>query len=60
MIPQMKKLIMWGAFALLTTTMISCTADENEDVKTTKPAVPAYADGPGDQTIPVPPPKKPD
>lgn len=52
----MKKLFILGAFALLSTTLFSCTADENDDIKNTKPAVPAYADGPGDQPIIVPPP----
>jgi hypothetical protein len=53
----MKKLFILGAFALLSTTLFSCTADEYEDAKTNiKPAVPAYADGPGDLPIKVPPP----
>jgi len=57
----MKKLFLMGAFALLTTSMISCTADDYEEVeKKVNTEKPAYADGPGDQTIPVPPPKKPD
>ncbi|MCA1919505.1 MAG: hypothetical protein LDL38_08915 [Flavobacterium piscis] len=57
----MKKLFILGAFALLSTTVVSCTADEYDEVKKeVKPTVPAYADGPGDATIPVPPPKKPD
>jgi hypothetical protein len=52
----MKKLILLGACALLTT-MISCTADDFEDTKANiKPEVPAYADGPGDLPIKVPPP----
>lgn len=54
----MKKIFIWGAFALLTTTAISCTADDFEDTKT-KPEIPAYADGPGDLPIPVPPPPPP-
>ncbi|PWJ98956.1 hypothetical protein BC749_104102 [Flavobacterium araucananum] len=53
----MKKLLILGAFALLSTTLFSCTADDYDDVKTTtKPAIPTYADGPGDAPIPVPPP----
>ncbi|WP_173972076.1 hypothetical protein [Flavobacterium bizetiae] len=49
-----------GAFALLTTTVISCTSDDFEDTKANiKPEVPAYADGPGDLPIPVPPPPPP-
>jgi hypothetical protein len=56
----MKKLILLGACALLTT-MISCTSDDFEDAKANvEPAVPTYADGPGDSPIKVPPPKKPD
>lgn len=53
----MKKLLILGAFALLTTTVISCTSDDFEDTKTkNKAEVPAYADGPGDLPITVPPP----
>lgn len=53
----MKKIFILGAFALLTTTVISCTSDDFEDTKANvKPTVPAYADGPGDQPITVPPP----
>ncbi|TDW48729.1 hypothetical protein EV144_103246 [Flavobacterium sp. 270] len=53
----MKKLLLLGAFALLTT-LFSCTADEyeaptkNEIKKTTDPV----ADGPGDDIPPPPPP----
>ncbi|WP_168199985.1 hypothetical protein [Flavobacterium sp. KBS0721] len=55
----MKKLILLGACALLTT-MISCTADDFEEVhKKVNPEKPSYA-GPGDEPIIVPPPKKPD
>ncbi|MDA6072306.1 hypothetical protein NJT12_22005 [Flavobacterium sp. AC] len=51
----MKKLLLLGACALLTT-MISCTSDDFEDTKANiKPEVPAYA-GPGDSPITVPPP----
>ena len=56
----MKKIFILGAFALLTTTIISCTSDDLEDTKANiKPEVPAYADGPGDLPIPVPPPPPP-
>ncbi len=51
----MKKLFIWGAFALLTTTLFSCTADEYE-TQTEKEIAPTYADGPGDDPIKVPPP----
>lgn len=55
----MKKLFIWGAFALLTTTLFSCTADEYETQteKINKPVTPLYAEGPGDAPIKVPPPK---
>ncbi|WP_202702579.1 hypothetical protein [Flavobacterium sp. UGB4466] len=56
----MKKILFWGACTLLTTMLYSCTADEYDTAKTNdKPAVPAYADGPGDQPITVPPPPPP-
>jgi len=51
----MKKLFIWGAFALLTTTLFSCTADEYE-TQVKKDVTPSYADGPGDDPIKVPPP----
>jgi len=57
----MKKLILFIAFALLFT-ICSCTADEFETQtkkKTEKPIDPAkqtYADGPGDDKTPPPPP----
>ncbi|TCN59844.1 hypothetical protein D0809_07935 [Flavobacterium circumlabens] len=59
----MKKLMILGAFALLTTTLFSCTADELEtpatkEVQKKINPVPSYADGPGDDPIPVDPPKK--
>ncbi|KUJ60838.1 hypothetical protein AR687_15635 [Flavobacteriaceae bacterium CRH] len=69
----MKKLMIMGAFALLSATLFSCTADEYEtaDTKGTtvksnfKPADQVQADntddeGPGDDPIivPPPPPKK--
>lgn len=57
----MKKLFILGAFVLLSSTVVSCTADDYDEVKKeVKPTVPAYADGPGDSPIVVPPPKKPD
>ncbi|MFB9108265.1 hypothetical protein [Flavobacterium gyeonganense] len=51
----MKTLFLMGAFALLTTTLFSCTADEYE-TEAKKEVTPTYADGPGDQPIIVPPP----
>ncbi|MBZ4043261.1 hypothetical protein [Flavobacterium hibisci] len=51
----MKTLFLMGAFALLTTTLFSCTADEYE-TETKKEIAPTYADGPGDDPIRVPPP----
>lgn len=57
----MKKIFLLGAFALLSLTIFSCTSDDYEEVqKNIKPEQPSFADGPGDQTIPVPPPKKPE
>ena len=44
-----------GAFALFTTTLFSCTADEYE-TQTKKEILPSYANGPGDAPITVPPP----
>lgn len=52
----MKKLFILGAFALLSSTLFSCTADEALSDNKTKTDVPAYADGPGDLPIKVPPP----
>ncbi|WP_374173640.1 hypothetical protein [Flavobacterium tructae] len=53
----MKNLYLMGAIVLLCTTLFSCTADEYDTAKTNdKPAIPAYADGPGDGTVPPPPP----
>jgi hypothetical protein len=60
----MKKLLILGAFALLSTTLFSCTADEdlsdanskNDIKKEVSPAKPSYADGPDDDPIKVPPP----
>ncbi|WP_233430701.1 hypothetical protein [Flavobacterium tructae] len=49
-----------GAIVLLSASLYSCTADEYDTAKTNdKPAIPAYADGPGDQPITVPPPPPP-
>lgn len=53
----MKTLFLMGAFALLTTTLFSCTADEYE-TEAKKQITPTYADGPGDDPIKVPPPPK--
>lgn len=58
----MKKIFLLGTFALLSTTLFSCTADEFEtaEKKTeiNKP-IPAVAiDGPDDDPVPVKPPKK--
>ncbi|WP_168199986.1 hypothetical protein [Flavobacterium sp. KBS0721] len=56
----MKKMFLLSAFALLTSTVISCTSDDFEDTKANiKTEVPAYADGPGDSPIVVPPPPPP-
>ncbi|MDQ6470866.1 hypothetical protein RB619_09455 [Flavobacterium sp. LHD-80] len=54
----MKKIFILGAFALLSTTLFSCTADEYDDVKKEiNPSKPSYADdGPGDLPVPLPPP----
>ncbi|WP_166924057.1 hypothetical protein [Flavobacterium poyangense] len=62
----MKKLIYLGTFALLTTTLFSCTADEYEtaDKKTEikkenlKNETQATEEGPGDDPVPIKPPKK--
>lgn len=62
----MKKLIYLGTFALLTTTLFSCTADDYEtaDKKTNlkkeslKYETQATDEGPGDEPIPIKPPKK--
>ncbi|WP_417939884.1 hypothetical protein [Flavobacterium sp. RS13.1] len=59
----MKTLFLMGAFALLTTTLFSCTADEYETAEKkneiNKP-IPAEntAQGPDDDPVPVTPPKK--
>ena len=55
-----------GTFALLSTTLFSCTADEFETAETKteikKDSIPVQADapldGPGDQPIIITPPKK--
>lgn len=58
----MKKIFLMGAFVLLSTTLFSCSADEDDKTikkETKKEATPTYADGPGDQPIiPPPPPTK--
>ena len=62
----MKNLFVMGAFALLSTTLFSCTADEYETAETKteikKDTIPVQADappdGPGDDPITVKPPKK--
>jgi len=61
----MKKLLLMGTFAFLSTTLFSCTADEFETAETKteikKDSIPVQADvppdGPGDDTVPVKPPK---
>ncbi|MBF4493388.1 hypothetical protein IR010_12635 [Flavobacterium sp. MR2016-29] len=60
----MKTLYLLGACALLSTTLFSCTADEDttenkaatEVKKAVSPTLPSYADGPDDDPIKVPPP----
>jgi hypothetical protein len=52
----MKTLFILGACALLSLTIFSCTADDYEDQQNKKVEKPAYADGPGDLPITVPPP----
>jgi hypothetical protein len=66
----MKKIFIMGAFALLSTTIYSCTADDIETensmrTEVEKITIPAdktpesYAeDGPGDQVVIIHPPKK--
>jgi hypothetical protein len=63
----MKKLFLLGTFALLlSTTLFSCTADEFETAETKteikKDSIPVQADvppdGPGDDPMPITPPKK--
>lgn len=62
----MKTLYLWGACALLSTTLFSCSADELETAtnKTEiKKEIPSEGqadapDGPGDEPINVPPPPK--
>ncbi|MCV2483630.1 hypothetical protein OD917_01745 [Flavobacterium sp. SH_e] len=62
----MKTLYLWGACALLSTTLFSCTADEFETAadktevkKEVSPIKGAQAEGPDDDPVVVPPPKKP-
>ena len=59
----MKKPLLFIAFALLSFTVFSCTAEDNETaIKTTEvkkqiiPETTTYAGGPGDAPILVPPP----
>ena len=54
----MKKLLLLGAFALLGSTIVSCTAEEMESQtkKEIKKTIQPVADGPGDDPIKVPPP----
>jgi predicted aspartyl protease len=60
----MKKLFLLGTFALLTTTLFSCTADElgieGKKTEIKKPIITAdgTAQGPDDDPVPVTPPKK--
>jgi hypothetical protein len=59
----MKKLIVMGAFALLSITLFSCSADELEATKdkteVQKESIPSQANiGPDDDPITVPPPPK--
>jgi len=62
----MKHFIILSAFALLSTTLFSCTADEFETAETKteikKDSIPVQAnvppDGPGDDPMPITPPKK--
>lgn len=61
-ISTMKKIFLWGAFTLLTTTLFSCTADEFETAEgkteIKKDINQLKADGPDDDPIPVKPPIK--
>lgn len=54
----MKKLFILSVFILASGAFVSCTNDE-EDTTTTKSSLPVSADdpGPGDDTVPVKPPK---
>lgn len=54
----MKKILFWGACTLLSTMLISCSADEDDTItnKIKKEVSPTYADGPDDGTVPPPPP----
>ncbi|WP_347049821.1 hypothetical protein [Flavobacterium olei] len=61
----MKKLLLSGVFALLSTTLFSCTADEfetgadkTEVKKEVNPVKEAQATGPDDDPVIVPPPPK--
>jgi len=60
----MKKLFLLGTFALLSTTLFSCTADEYKtadnkaEIKKTTLQASGEDEGPGDEPIPISPPKK--
>lgn len=55
----MKKLLLSGVFALLSTTLFSCTADEFETgADKTEVKKEAQATGPDDDPVIVPPPPK--
>lgn len=61
----MKKIFILGAFALLSTTLFSCSADENETTDKNAEAkkaiinktTPVAIEGPGDDPVPIKPPK---
>lgn len=62
----MKKIFLWGAFTLFSSTLFSCTADELETAadktevkKEISPIKGTQAEGPEDDPVVVPPPKKP-
>lgn len=65
----MKRIFILGAFTLISTTLLSCTADEytttdnkatleNEPIRADNTVFPNEDQGPGDQPIVVPIPKK--
>ena len=54
----MKKILLFGSFAILSITSFSCTTDENQTIEETSKTQ-AIVYGPGDDPIiPPPPPKK--
>jgi hypothetical protein len=60
----MKKIFILGTFALLSTTLFSCSADENETTdknaeakKAITNTTPVADDGPADDPVPIKPPK---